>query len=128
VARLAIPAQGIDLLVLAGANGRTLAWGPGHHDGSAAPGASGLAVITAHRDTHFRFLGDLRVGDRIEVESTAGSRQRYRVVTTRIADHRELLLPEAPAVPMLALVTCWPLEGIDPGTPWRYAVLATGEE
>src|SRR5258708_803210 len=32
VARLFAPAQDVDLLVLAGATGRTLAFGPGHHD------------------------------------------------------------------------------------------------
>ena len=59
VARLAAPAQGIDLIVLAGASARTLAWGPGHLAGSARPGDPGHVILTAHRDTHFRFLRTL---------------------------------------------------------------------
>jgi sortase A len=38
VARIVAPAQSADVLVLAGATGRTLAWGPGHLDGTAPPG------------------------------------------------------------------------------------------
>ena len=41
VARLAVPALGVDEIVLAGASGRTLAFGPGHMDGTAAAGAPG---------------------------------------------------------------------------------------
>ena len=63
VARLTAPAQDADVLVLAGASGRTLAFGPGHLDGSAQPGDPGNAVITAHRDTHFRFLRLVAPGD-----------------------------------------------------------------
>ena len=40
VARLIAPAQDADLLVLSGASGRTLAFGPGHLSGSANPGRS----------------------------------------------------------------------------------------
>ena len=73
VARLIVPAHRVELLVLAGANGRTLAWGPGHVEGTAAPGDAGNAVVTAHRDTHFAFLRDLVPGDRIVVETPAGT-------------------------------------------------------
>ena len=45
VARLIAPEHDVDLLVLAGATGRTLAFGPGHHDGSALPGEPGNAVV-----------------------------------------------------------------------------------
>ena len=38
VARLLAPAQNVDLIVLEGASGRILAFGPGHVEGTAAPG------------------------------------------------------------------------------------------
>ena len=72
VARLVAPAQDADVLVLAGASGRTLAFGPGHLDGSAQPGDRGNAVITAHRDTHFRFLRAIAPGDELVVERADG--------------------------------------------------------
>ena len=56
VARLTAEARGVDLIVLAGGSGRTLAFGPGHLSASAMPGDIGNAVIGGHRDTHFQFL------------------------------------------------------------------------
>jgi sortase A len=127
VARLTVPAYRIELLVLAGASGRTLAWGPGHVEGSAAPGAQGNAIVTAHRDTHFTFLRELVPGDRIVVETRAGTARRYRVERSVIADYRGLKLPADDRSTTLALVTCYPFDAVDPGTPLRYAVIARGE-
>jgi sortase A len=127
VARLLAPAQDVDLLVLAGATGRTLAFGPGHHDGSAMPGEPGNAVLSAHRDTHFRFLRALAVGDALVVEMPAGQRYHYRVREMEVADQRNLRLPRMPAEPTLTLVTCWPFDAVDPGGPLRYVVVATAE-
>lgn len=127
VARLTVPAHAVDLLVLAGANGRALAWGPGHLEGTAQPGARGTAVITAHRDTHFAFLRRLVPGDRIIIETAAGVVRRYRVEDSVIADRKALRLPVDDREATLALVTCYPFDAIDPGTPLRYAVLARSE-
>ena len=124
VARLRVPAHDVDLLVLAGANGRTLAWGPGHVDGTATPGARGNAVVTGHRDTHFAFLRDVRHGDALVVESADGTARRYRVERTFVADRASLALPADDRATTLALVTCYPFDAIDPGTPLRYAVVA----
>lgn len=127
IARLIAPAQGADLLVLAGASGRTLAFGPGHHDGSALPGEAGNAVISAHRDTHFRFLRDVAVGDTLIVEGAAGKRFIYRVRAIDIADQRDLRLPRLAPEPTLTLVTCYPFDAVEPGGPLRYVVVATAD-
>ena len=127
VARLLVPERDIDLLVLAGANGRTLAWGPGHAESSAAPGTAGNAVLTGHRDTHFAFLRDLAPGERIVVERRDGTITVYRVERRILADYRMLRLPVGGDEPTLSLVTCWPFDGVDPGTPLRYAVVARAE-
>jgi sortase A len=124
VARLRAPAHDVDLLVLAGANGRTLAWGPGHVDGTATPGARGNAVVTGHRDTHFAFLRDVQRGDALLVESADGTTRRYRVERTFVADRASLALPADDRATTLALVTCYPFDAVDPGTPLRYAVVA----
>lgn len=127
VARLFAPAQDVDLLVLAGATGRTLAFGPGHHDGSAMPGEPGNTVLSAHRDTHFRFLHQVAVGDSLIVEMPAGQRFHYRVREIEVADQRDLRLPQMPAEPTLTLVTCYPFDAIEPGGPLRYVVVATAD-
>ena len=41
LARLRVPAHGIDQIVLAGSSGSSLAFAPGHVDGSPAPGEPG---------------------------------------------------------------------------------------
>ncbi len=124
VARLIAADQDADLLVLAGASGRTLAFGPGHLDGSALPGDPGNAIVTAHRDTHFRFLQHVAVGDRIAIESPRGDRRHFRVRELRIADQSDLAFARDTRVPTLTLVTCYPFNAINPGGPLRYVVIA----
>lgn len=128
VARLRAPAQHAEVLVLAGASGRTLAFGPGHLDGSALPGEPGNAVITAHRDTHFRFLRTVATGDELVVERTDGVLRRFRIRDAYVADHHALRLPRDTDVPTLTLVTCWPFEAVVPGGPLRYVVVAEAVE
>ena len=128
VARLIVPARNADLLVLAGASGRTLAFGPGHLDGSALPGDEGNAVLTAHRDTHFRFLRDVAPGDVVVVERADRSQRRFRVRDAYVADHRALRLPRDTALPTLTLVTCFPFDALDAGGPLRYVVVAEAVE
>lgn len=131
VARLVVPELGVDQIVLAGTSGRTLAFGPGHLDGTAMPGAAGLAVVSGHRDTHFRFLADLRPGARIEVERADGARRTYRVTATQVVHaDRARIVPAATGTPRLLLSTCYPFDAILPGGPLRFVVLAeaVGEE
>ena len=124
VARLLAPAQAADVLVLAGASGRTLAFGPGHLDGSALPGDAGNAVITAHRDTHFRFLRTIAPGDELVVERADGAMRHFRIRGAYVADYRDLQLPRDTAVPTVTLVTCYPFDALNPGGPLRYVVIA----
>ena len=124
VARLQVPALGVDLFVLAGASGRTLAFGPGHLDGTAAPGAPGHSVVSGHRDTHFRFLQDLAPGMEIRVQNTDGRWQSYRAGEGQVIDARNARFEVASDRPALSLVTCWPFDAIEAGGPLRYLVFA----
>jgi sortase A len=124
VARLIAPGQDSDLLVLSGASGRTLAFGPGHLDGSAVPGERGNSVISGHRDTHFRFLQHVSAGDLLLVEGIDGARRHFRVQQTYVADVHALQLPRNTFVPTLTLVTCFPFDAIKPGGPLRFVVVA----
>jgi len=127
IARLLVPRQRVDLLVLAGASGRTLAWGPGHLDGSAAIGWAGNAVVSAHRDTHFRFLARVAIGDRLIVERADGRRLAYRVREIAIVDSRDLAMLRDTERPTLTLVTCYPFDALVPGGPLRYVVTAEAD-
>lgn len=121
VARLRVAARDIDQIVLRGDSGRTLAFGPGWAEASAAPGAHGTVVVSGHRDTHFGFLRELRPGDAIELQGTDGS-VTYRVVDSRIADARRDRLALDAGQDELWLVTCWPFDAVQAGGPLRYAV------
>ena len=73
VAMLSARDGDIELSVLAGGSGRTLAVAPGHLSASVLPGDTGNSVIAGHRDTHFRFLKDLKHGDTLHVERSDGT-------------------------------------------------------
>lgn len=124
VARLTVPSRGISLYVLAGTSGRSLAFGPGHVDGTALPGSSGNSVIVAHRDTHFAFLRNLQEDEEIDVEDTRGRMTRYRVREVSVVDKSETRLLDAADSAQLTLITCWPFDAIQPGTAQRYVVIA----
>ena len=124
VARLRQARLGVDQIVLAGASGRVLAFGPGHVTGSAPPGRVGNVVLSAHRDTHFAWLRDLRPGEPLSLEAVNGAVRRYRVARLSIADERAVELLERGAGDRLTLITCYPFGAVDPGTRQRYVVTA----
>ncbi len=124
VLRLTSDVRKIDLVVLAGSSGRTLAFAPGHLSASALPGESGNMVIAGHRDTHFRFLGEIEKGELLNVESTSGRKHVYRVLGADVVDSRKGGLVLDTEAAMLTLVTCYPFEARDPGGPLRYIVTA----
>ena len=127
VARLRVPGLKVDQIVLSGASGRTLAFGPGHLDGTALPGAPGHSVVSGHRDTQFGFLRDLRPGMVLQVQRRDGRWQAYRVRGSEVIDARHARLNPAPERPALTLVTCYPFDAIAPGGPLRYVVFTEAE-
>jgi len=123
VARLAAPRYAIEQIVLAGDSGSSLAFGPGYAFTSAMPNSGGLTMISGHRDTHFRFLKDLSIDDRLELQ-TANSTMHYRVVDFQVVDSRTFTLTASSEVPTLVLVTCYPFDALTAGGPLRYLVYA----
>jgi len=124
VARLEVPAHGVDLIVLAGVSGRTLAFGPGHLPGSAPPGQRGNTVLSGHRDTQFRFLADLAPGDELRLLTPDGRSRGYVVREARVVDADDTSVLVEDGRPRLTLVTCFPFDAVVPGGPLRYVVEA----
>jgi sortase A len=112
------------MIVLAGASGRTLAFGPGHLTGTPLPGEEGNAVISGHRDTHFAFLARLRPGDEVDVERPDGQWRRYVVSGAEVVDRRAVGVAHDAGDTRLTLVTCYPFATLRPGGPLRYVVTA----
>lgn len=123
VARLSIP-SGESFVVLSGASGRNLAFAPGHLDGSAPPGGLGTCVIAGHRDTHFSRLDGLQVGHVLTVQDEDGGVHEYRVADWAVVDENDTTVLAAAGRRTLVLITCYPLDAIEPGGRLRYVVRA----
>lgn len=75
VARLEIPAIGVDKIVVEGVSQPDLRRGPGHYPGTPLPGQAGNAAIAGHRTTYgapFYRLDELEPGDVIRVTTRDG--------------------------------------------------------
>ena len=124
VARLSAKSGDIDLIVLAGGSGRTLAFGPGHLSASSLPGEKGNSVIAGHRDTHFNFLRHLEMGESLFIENISGRKHVYKVIGIDVVDSRRGSLRLDTDAAILSLVTCYPFDGSAAGGPMRYVVTA----
>lgn len=124
VARLEVPRLNVDQFVLAGASGRTLAFGPGHLSGSPLPGEQGNTVFSGHRDTHFKFLQHLQLGDEIIITAASGVQSRYEIVDTSVVNYQDTRVTMSSDDRKLTLVTCYPFRSINPGGDKRYVVTA----
>ncbi len=124
VARIEVRRIQANTIVLAGSSGQALAFGPGHIENTPDAGERGVAVYSAHRDTHFRFLKNVAIGDEIDITRRDGRKFRYR------ADARTVVRFDASGIDPLSdgyelvLSTCWPFEALTPG-PDRYLLHAT---
>jgi sortase A len=123
VARISVPRLGVERIVLDTGSGQAMAFGPTLLPGSAEIGEPGVSVLAAHRDTHFRFLRDVQLGDAIDVEGLDGVRRRYRVTGVSIVRWNRFAVPAQGVESTLALATCYPFGAIGHG-PLRYVVRA----
>jgi sortase A len=108
IARLMVPVIGLDEIVIEGVGDEELNVGPGHLPGSVLPGERGNAIISAHRDRHFRSLGSLQVGDQITTETASARRTKWIVIARRVMGSHEAALFSTPDE-TLTLTTCWPI-------------------
>lgn len=112
VARLLVPHIALDEVIVEGVGADVLSAGPGHMPGTPLPGARGNAVVSAHRDMHFRRLAELGIGDTV-VTITERGRTTWRITGRTIVDAREASLFQTPEA-TLTLTTCWPMRYIGP--------------
>ncbi|HJP35905.1 MAG TPA: class GN sortase [Gammaproteobacteria bacterium] len=124
VARLRIARLGVEQIVLAGTDGAALAFGPGHLFRSALPGGGANTVIAGHRDTHFKYLRELRRGDEITVERIAGEVVTYAVSGIHIVHEDDTSVLAAGAADKLTLITCYPFDALESGGLFRYVIVA----
>jgi sortase A len=123
VARVVVPRLGRSAIVLAGASGQALAFGPGQVERTPDAGEAGTAIYSAHRDTHFAFLGEVAIGDEILVTRRDKRHFRFRVTGTQVVRWDASGIDPSAGGRNLVLVTCWPLDAMVSG-PLRYLVHA----
>jgi sortase A len=119
---LDFPRLGLSVMVVEGAGTRTLRRAAGHIHGTALPGEPGNIGISAHRDTFFRPLRNIRQNDVITVSTLLGE-YRYRVVSTRVVSPSEVEVLDPTQTQILTLVTCYPFYFVG-SAPDRFIVRA----
>lgn len=122
VGQLEIPKLTVNLPIVEGANPDQLAKGVGHFQKSGLPGQSDNCVLSGHRDTVFRELGKLKIGDKLIVKTKAGTFV-YRITKFRIVDQNDRTVIVPTQLPTLTLTTCYPFHYIG-NAPKRYILTA----
>lgn len=121
IGELTIPKISASLPIFHGTDEDELEKGVGHFAGSVLPGENDNSVLSGHRDTVFRKLGDVTVGDLLVVNTSAGE-FTYKVRKVRIvdADDRTVIVPKPRAT--LTVTTCYPFDYIG-DAPQRYILV-----
>lgn len=120
--RVTIPKIDLDAIVLEGAGRKQLKLGPGRIKSSALPGEPGNSVITAHRDTFFRRVYELKKGDELLIRRK-GEIFRFQVSGYKIVKPDDLSVLKPTSDAQLTLITCYPTYFIGPA-PERLVVFS----
>ena len=112
--------------LLEGTDDVTLNRGVGRIEGTAHPGEDGNLGIAGHRDSFFRVLKDIKVGDRVDLEGLERS-DTYVVDQVEIVDPGDVSVLRPRSKPSLTLVTCYPFYFIG-SAPRRYIVHALRQD
>ena len=120
--RISAPTVKMTAPVLEGSDDATLSRGAGHIEDTPFPGQRGNIGIAGHRDTVFRPLKGIHVGDPLEL--TTGDRvYHYRIKKTLIVGPDDVYVLDPTEEPTVTLVTCYPFEYIG-HAPKRFIVQA----
>jgi sortase A len=122
IGTLALPTIGKTLPIIHGTDEDELEKGVGHYANSVLPGEMDNSVLSGHRDTVFRQLGEIQKGDSLIVETTAGI-FTYQFKEIRIVDQddKTVIIPTDHAV--LTVSTCYPFDFIG-DAPKRYILIS----
>lgn len=122
VAKLTFPTLNETTYVLEGASGRNMAFGPARTESAGMPGDSISTIISAHNDSHFSFLGHVKLNDTINVTTLKGDFV-YQVKDIRVVDSskQQVVINQQDE---LILTTCYPFNALQTGGNMRYQVTA----
>ncbi|MFP7442846.1 class D sortase [Bacillus infantis] len=120
---LEIPALKAELPIIEGTDEEELEKGVGHYAGTVFPGQKDQILLSGHRDTVFRKIGELKMGDELVVKMPYGD-FTYEIIDSFIvdADDTTVIKPTAPEE-ILTLSTCYPFYFVG-SAPERYILTA----
>lgn len=120
---LDIPRLKQELPIVHGTDEDDLAKGVGHYATTALPDQNDQILLSGHRDTVFRRMGELEIGDELVVEMGYGT-FTYKIYETDIvdADDTTVIRSTAPDE-ILTLSTCYPFTYVG-SAPDRYIIYA----
>lgn len=111
------------LPIIQGTGDKQLNQGVGHVISSVLPGENDNLVLAGHRETSFRDLDELQIGDQILIQTELGDFM-YEVDHTQIVDDDDETVIVSKGYASLTLVTCYPFDWVG-SAPQRYIVNAT---
>ena len=120
--RLEIPRLGVSAIVKVGDDNATLDRAVGLVPESARPGQGGNIVLAGHRDTFFRPLRDIKIGDRIRM-AVPPKTYTYEVESVMVVSPGDTNVLRSKGREELTLVTCFPFRYVGP-SPDRFIVSA----
>ncbi|MDJ0332584.1 class D sortase [Planococcus sp. S3-L1] len=121
---LLIPSLGKKYPVYWGTDDDTLTQGVGYHVGNftVPPDGQRHTVLSGHRDTVFRELGDLKEGDSLFVQFE-GMQYEYKITQSWITAAEDRTVIVTKDEPVLTLTTCYPFNFLG-AAPDRYIIEA----
>ncbi|MBT2656861.1 class D sortase [Bacillus sp. ISL-18] len=120
---LKIPNIKAELAIVEGTDPDDLEKGVGHYKGSSFPGDKGQIVLSGHRDTVFRKLGELKIGNQLKIQMPYGN-YTYEIVRTKIvkANDKSIITLQKQQEELI-LTTCYPFHYVG-NAPKRYIIYA----
>lgn len=122
IGQIQIPRIGLKAVIAEGDSPQILRRSVGHLPRTALPGQKGNIALAGHRDSFFRPLRNIKVGDEVLIKTHTDVFQ-YSVTDSAVVDPHDLGPLRSSEIHELTLITCFPFEYIGPA-PKRFIVRA----
>ncbi|OUR79185.1 hypothetical protein A9Q83_04940 [Alphaproteobacteria bacterium 46_93_T64] len=116
IAKISVPHLKENRFVLSQSSMRNLAFGP------TLEKHGGNRIFYGHRDTHFEFLKELKIKDKVKYEAVGKGVEYWQVQHIAVVDADEIYVPGPNQESAILFVTCFPFDSIVPETRQRFVV------
>lgn len=122
IGEMKIPRLELKTIVVQGESPKVLRRAAGHLPETALPGEPGNVVLAGHRDSFFRPLRSIQLGDAITIKTLDGEFE-YQVESTEVVLPSDVRVLQPSSENTLTLVTCFPFYYVG-AAPKRFIVRA----